>query len=936
MPELVPLGKHSAERAAAPLLKRLGAAADAERLRLLLPLIEDQRIRLDRALAALFEGKSREDGLAAFAAFRSRVNGVAGDLPLRIEVDEFKSDPATRHAWFVGLDPTEANVEAMGEVSTREPGAVPAVAPEGVSALLNRDGSEVPKLRIFVSYSHKNLGSVTKLLGLLDDQFGCYKRDLPVEFLMDRRLTDDGRWDLRSDQEWMTSLGEKMAAADFGLLMCSTSFFASRFIRQVELPNFGIGRAKAGFAVGLEEFDLMEKDIKASLGGSQVLVDGKKRFFADVEKHKSNSVKWARGLYLQIDERLKESPPVPAGSSRPLVTVPIYRKSADFQRFAEELAEDRFVEHFQIPNGDTPTQSRVDALEYLARWRDDPDSPPVLYVLGEYGIGKTTTLKRFAQQMLAERDKDASKPLPIFIDLRQLLLDGKGTVPGQVHEVLDGVLDRNYRSSERPEVSADDILRLVREQRAVLIFDGLDEKTVHLLPDQARAFIRVLWQALPEMGHVAREKRSGKDPSGKDKKAPAGPVGRLIISCRTHYFRTFGEQTSMLTGEGREGIDPSQERTPVLTILPFTEEQIKSYLLGVCDGDGVKADAAWELLGSVHNLRDLSTRPYLLSRIVDRLDTVERFRREGETVNAARLYDAFVDDWFARDDGKHSIRPDHKRLLMEGLAAKLWRDGVKELPPDKLDTFLDRFLYEAPAIERGYLNKDRQVLLEDLRTACFVLREDTREGRSQDVRSAFRFAHTSLQEFFLAKWLVRALDEDRSAGWDLPTVSLETFDFVGQLLEVEPEPMRRKWLGRLGEWMGREPLGTAELAFRYWLRGRERRWPVPVPKQVRLPGCDFEELRLCGEGPGQPLDLRGANLAGAKFNRARLRDVEMSGADLRGSEWRQGVWERVSAAGVQWGEADLAGLRWRRGTAAGGEDPDWTGVRLLHVEGGGT
>jgi hypothetical protein len=147
---------------------------------------------------------------------------------------------------------------------------------------------------------------------------------------------------------------------------------------------------------------------------------------------------------------------------------------------------------------------------------------------------------------------------------------------------------------------------------------------------------------------------------------------------------------------------------------------------GGVHGDEARAETAWGLLGTVHNLAELATRPYLLSLISEQLDKVERFRREGKPVNAARLYGEFVDQWFRRDDGKHTLRPDHKRLLMEGLAAQLWRDGAKELPPDKLDAFLDRFLYEAPVIGAAYAGVSRDLRLEDLRTACFVFRVESR------------------------------------------------------------------------------------------------------------------------------------------------------------------------------------------------------------------
>ncbi len=214
----------------------------------------------------------------------------------------------------------------------------------------------------------------------------------------------------------------------------------------------------------------------------------------------------------------------------------------------------------------------------------------------------------------------------------------------------------------------------------------------------------------------------------------------------------------MLTGEDREGIDRSQY--PAFCLLPFDERQIRDYLVSFL-GDAKRGGEAFDLIASIHNLRDLAERPYLLSLISGRLGELEALQMRGETVNAARLYDLVVRSWLSRDDGKHQLDAAHKRRLMESLAAALWRSGEKQWDVDRLEDWLDDFLHQNPAIAAAYANKDRSLLKEDLRTATFVLRPDTEE-------KSFRFAHTSLQEYFLACHLARALKEKADAEWDLP------------------------------------------------------------------------------------------------------------------------------------------------------------------------
>ena len=169
---------------------------------------------------------------------------------------------------------------------------------------------------------------------------------------------------------------------------------------------------------------------------------------------------------------------------------------------------------------------------------------------------------------------------------------------------------------------------------------------------------------------------------------------------------------------------------------------------------------------------------------------MEDLKTRGETVNAARLYDLVVRSWLNRDDGKHQLDPSHKRRLMEDLAASLWAGGSKQWDVDRLEAWFDQYLADNTVLAAAYANKERAVLKEDLRTATFVLRPD-REAKH------FRFAHTSLQEYFLAAHLARALDEGRVDRWNLPMVSVETLDFLGQIFEVESQPAALRTLEQL-------------------------------------------------------------------------------------------------------------------------------------------
>ena len=556
--------------------------------------------------------------------------------------------------------------------------------------------------------------------------------------------------------------------------------------------------------------------------------------------------------------------------------------------------------HAYIPNDGCPVgvgevmaanpqvtgQGRVPAADFILDWVRSGDTP-FLAVLGEYGIGKTTTLKHVTRRLLNERAKDASLPLPIFIDLRENYIAYKAGSPlPTLEEIITESMRRNWKLETESSVSAADILKLVRQQNAVIIFDGLDEKIVHMDSKMAQGFIRELWRALPPF-------------------TPDQPCrGRLILSCRSHYFPTITAQRNLLLGEDRENIRENDYRACL--ILPFSQEQIQAYLRGALGDE--KGANAWQVITSIHNLEDLSTRPYLLGLITSQIESLELRRARGERVTAVTLYDGMVQDWLQRDAGKHKFSEAHKRELMEHLAAEFWREGVKEWPWPRVENWLEQFYASHPVWQARYAGKcDFDLLLEDLRTATFIVRPETSPDH-------FRFAHTSLQEYFLASHLARALAGQADAHWDLPMVSLETLNFLGQILAVSNQGAAMASLGRI---LGGGCLQAAVLAFKYWLEAIKHGHPEPQPQFVNLSGANLAEWHIQGRSKDQPLNLRGASLRKTLINRARVEFVDLSDADLSDLEARQALFLRVNASRAKLSQADLAGMEWRNGSLLG-------------------
>ncbi|WP_224364956.1 NACHT and WD40 repeat domain-containing protein [Hyalangium versicolor] len=541
----------------------------------------------------------------------------------------------------------------------------------------------------------------------------------------------------------------------------------------------------------------------------------------------------------------------------------------------------------------------ADALRVLISWAAHRAGPPFFALLGEYGSGKTATLKAFTLHLLRKRQDDPTLPLPIYVDLRLYVGETPETVP-TIEELLDQVLQRSGRVRER--VSAQEVLRLVREEGAILLFDGLDEKLVHLSPERARAFIRTLWDVLPDAA-----KDGDSHPEERHR-------GKLLISCRTHAFRDPRGQTLLLAGAERK--TSGSGRFPGLSLLPFNENQIRNHLF-LFLGDAKRGAAAFEQISSILDLEELASRPYLLHLISGLLGEWEKFQTQGGEVDSARLYDFIVRAWLSRDEGKHQLAPDHKRRLMEDLAAALKLERTLWWNADRLEGWLDTYLENNPSLAEACVHKDRTVLQADLRTATFLV-------RPTPGTKYFRFAHPSLQDYFLASYLARALIEGRTERWAaLPNLSWGTFAFLGEMLAVDPQqPTALRTLEAI---LGGETVSAARLAFRYWLVALEEGWPTPAPTRVKLAGANLAGWNIHGADPARPLSLAGADLSGARLHRARLDDVDLTEALLDGAQARQALFMNVTAPRASLREADLQGVKWHEGSL---EDANLLGTRL--------
>ncbi|WP_141699060.1 NACHT domain-containing protein, partial [Candidatus Thiosymbion oneisti] len=866
------------------------APLSTRRLALLIELMDESGyIGYGAAYARLFPASSRSPtektkADKAFHKFRHTLKeSAAGQkTQLELQVDANRNaDPEQRRLWFAAADNAE---ERLTEFNL---GATGGLVEHPQEQTLRVRGEQRSYLLL---YAEQEQADARELHGQLRTQLQAYGKD----------WTDLDFHRIPVGEDKARTRARYLEQADLILLLVSPALIAEIKKESLPLPD---NRPLIPLAFkGFDDDQLAD----TSLADLQIFRDADGRAWKSSGRREAWAAEAAQAILARVDES-----PDPAAAAQ--------KRLAVITRFSDDCLGDCPEPHYvrqQLSSRQGDTEGR-EALSFLLDWLRRPhDGLPYCAVFGELGMGKTTLSQRLTRELLELRKTEPELPLPVYLDLRAvnaMRWDWRTQGVPPLDAMLGHLLAAAYNlpvGQARPSV--DDIKRLAQEQGGLVIFDGLDEVMNQLPPDQCRHFIQRLWEILPP--RVWRQ--ADPDRSAKDKQ-----VGRLIMTCRSHFFQTLRDQLGALDGRQREAVGAKDYLW--VTLLPFGREQVETYFRQVFGDQPQRAELILEMLDRIHDLRGLSSRPYNLRLIQGQVENLEAIHRGGGRISVADLYENLVDQWTDRDSPKHRLDRDHKLLLMEQLAHRLWSRKQKSLNYRELeDWLLDQLVADSrrQLAYRAYLDREQgtDILQEDLRNASFLVREG--EDR-------FRFAHTSIMEFFLARALLRALpaiggqagDLDPAANrnpdleqalalWKIPVPSIETLDFLGELLRKADAT---SWQPAFRIIRQHYRPGISELLLAYGLHAHRQGLPAPSLAGMALTGADLKDWRFEGPADGPLLNLSRLRLTGSRLMNVRFHRVNLNDADLSDAELTRAELWAGSARNACLRDADLTGACFR-------------------------
>lgn len=514
--------------------------------------------------------------------------------------------------------------------------------------------------------------------------------------------------------------------------------------------------------------------------------------------------------------------------------------------------------------------------ETVLAWLDQPTST-FLALLGDFGCGKTSFCKRLGCKLATKsKENPGEVRMPILIDLRE---GGSTTV------TLENLLTHHFQRLSSQSFNPQALLHLNREGYLLLIFDGFDETIAYSEPGRYLENLRQILRAA----------------EGKAK---------VLLTCRTHYFRDRPEELKRLARSPELASSPGatklyeeiQERAgaEIGYVLEFREPQIEEYLK-----KALPAPADWkafrEQIRHTYNLEELAERPFLLEIIVK---TLPHLMARGSEITLADLYATYCESWFAHTDSHLTLTREHKVALVEYLACLIWNSPENRVHYTALAEKAAEFF-------RGHslTAYDMERVDYEVRTALFFHR---------DAEGYYSFITRSFLEFFIARTLQKGFSKSDPNCLNLKHITREVAFFLEfwpaskKICEVTGEILERNYQPRISE--------NALLLL--YFHARARLGPLVGP------GSETEnllEIRKTFSG----LRPKILNLAGADLEGARIPEIDLSGACLEKARLTRADLRLASLDRARLSKAVLSFADFRQGSAV---ETDLSAADLSHLD----
>ena len=315
-----------------------------------------------------------------------------------------------------------------------------------------------------------------------------------------------------------------------------------------------------------------------------------------------------------------------------------------------------------------------------------------LALLGNFGTGKSTFLRYLTYVLAKIHTQDKTSPIPIFVSLRNYDCNF------DIHTLVRNCLQQDYGFSLTP--AAWQVLWGLG--KFIFLFDGLEEMTTK--GDQA-----TIRNNLGELDKVLET-----------------PGNKLIVSCRTHFFRSSVQKKSCIDFD-------------TFYLAEWGEREIDLYLKKRFKDQPLAIGRIRQLIRT-HKLTDLAKTPYFMDLITTALS------EQGNSLTRTGLYRIFAETLIREQSERTTalLTYEEKIEFLKCISLKICDKEPSSLHYKEFPLIIKKYLLKLDESKRRFNPTDAiriDALNRDLQTNSFLVRDQT---------GNYFFRHSSFKEFFIA------------------------------------------------------------------------------------------------------------------------------------------------------------------------------------------
>jgi hypothetical protein len=526
-----------------------------------------------------------------------------------------------------------------------------------------------------------------------------------------------------------------------------------------------------------------------------------------------------------------------------------------------------------------------------------------LTLLGDYGVGKSWTLKTILYDLIDQySESNAETPLPFFIPLQYFT---------KAFDFKNLIL-RTFQMYGLSGVHYDAFVFLMNEGKIVFLLDSFDEMAQHLNRNTIRENLKEILVGISKNSKAVMTSR----PNYFE-----GRAERLLVVERDGEVswhpldRKKFEYQNILSGTIKDRLESSQ----FARINDLSVSQRRRLFKIVLGANSAAFKQLDKLIKRFNELDDLSNRAVIARLLTTVAETISSSKEtktidgyplipdDLKTLNQAKIFEIIIYNLLGRDDNIGSLSAAQRLYFLRSLSVFLQQKNRHIFAtPDEIRSLVkELFKYDLKRSDTP------EQLLEGYYRTCRRHSGLTTESQfadtsgqidfpvdEDDSESNVGFSHNSIREFLIADAIADLVQND-NRYLNIDTVIYN--DLIGDFFVWKTE-YNSALLKKLKEkYNSVQQSNFLELLFKIIFRfiqikpdkHKNLLGKTPVIKNIDISGIDFSGISLQNgyiedclaiETDFRKMDLRNVSFKNTIFDNAMLDDAIIDGADFRETE----------------------------------------------------